>query len=541
MKFGPVPVGDAVGAILAHSFRHSGGTIRKGTRLDDDTVEKLRADGVQDVVVARLEADDLHEDDAAHRLALALKGTGLRVEPPFTGRANLFAERAGVFVVNASVIDSINRIDPGITVATLPEFASVEASQMVATVKIIPYSVPEAALNAAVDAAKQPLGVTAFQAKKVGLVATTLPSLKASVIDKTARLLEERLTRAGASLFAERRVAHEPEAVAIAAGNLASTGADLIVIFGASATGDVADVVPAGLVRAGGQVVHFGMPVDPGNLLLLGELNGKPVIGAPGCARSPKENGFDWVLYRLLAGLDVTPDDLTGFGVGGLLMEIVSRPQPREADPEPHAGEQSPKIAALILAAGRSSRMGGPNKLVATINGVPIVRRVAGAALASAAHSVTVVTGNRPEDVANALEGLPVARVHNPDFAEGLSTSLRAGLDSLPDDIDGALVLLADMPSVDERAIDRLIRAFDPETGALVVIPTHDGKRGNPVLWSRRFFKDLMRVEGDQGGRAIIAANPDGVVEVEIGAASAIDVDTPEALVAAGGRLPEPS
>ena len=171
------------------------------------------------------------------------------------------------------------------------------------------------------------------------------------------------------------------------------------------------------------------MPVDPGNLMLIGTARGQPLIGAPGCARSPKENGFDWVLMRLLAGLPVSRSDITGMGVGGLLMEIVTRPQPRD---EPVKADGR-RIAAIILAAGRSTRMGGPNKLLAEIGGRPLVRIAVEEALASSAQPVIVVTGHQREKVEAALEGLKVQRVHNPDFAEGLSTSLKAGLAAVPD------------------------------------------------------------------------------------------------------------
>ena len=104
--------------------------------------------------------------------------------------------------------------------------------------------------------------------------------------------------------------------------------------------------------------------------------------------------------------------------------------------------------------------------------------------------------------------------VHNPDFADGLSTSLKSGLGALPDENDGALVLLADMPRVDAGLIDSLIDAFDPARGALVVVPTFDGKRGNPVLWSRRFFADLMALQGDVGARHLIGSHAEAVTEV---------------------------
>jgi molybdenum cofactor cytidylyltransferase len=259
--------------------------------------------------------------------------------------------------------------------------------------------------------------------------------------------------------------------------------------------------------------------------MLIGRLRGQAVIGAPGCARSPKENGFDWVLMRLLAGLPVARADITGMGVGGLLMEIVTRPQPR-TEPAPEKGRN---IAALVLAAGRSIRMGAINKLIAEIGGKPLVRIAAEQALASRAKPVIAVTGHERERVEAALAGLPVRFVHNADYAEGLGTSLKAGIAAVPADADGAIVCLGDMPQVDAGLIDKLVAAFDPERGALVVVPTFDGRRGNPVVWSRRFFHDLMSIQGDIGARHLIGSYAEAVVEVAVdGEAALTDVDTPE-------------
>jgi molybdenum cofactor cytidylyltransferase len=230
---------------------------------------------------------------------------------------------------------------------------------------------------------------------------------------------------------------------------------------------------------------------------------------------------------RLLAGLPVSRADVTGMGVGGLLMEIVTRPQPRE-DAEPETGR---RIAAVILAAGRSTRMGGPNKLLAEIGGRPLIRIAAEEALASKARPVIVVTGHQREQVQAAVNGLNVQVVHNPNFAQGLSTSVKAGLDAVPADADGAVVCLGDMPQVRAALIDRLIAAFDPERGALVVVPTIDGKRGNPVVWSRRFFPELAALEGDVGARHLIGKYAEAVSEVALTDAGALtDVDTPDAL-----------
>jgi molybdenum cofactor cytidylyltransferase len=533
MRFGPVPLAEAEGAIAAHSLRHKSGVVRKGTRLTAELIGNLSAEGVDQIVAARLDASDVHEDEAARRIALVLKGDGIRLDEAGTGRCNLYAEHAGLFIVDRGAIDALNRLDPGLTVATLPEFSPVEAGRMVATVKIIPFALPEAAVAAGESLRSVPLSIARWRPLRVGLVATMLPGLKPSVMDKTRRILEERLRSAGATLIEEVRVPHERAPLADALGKLRSKGADLLIAFGASAITDKADVIPAAIESAGGEVKHFGMPVDPGNLLLIGEIDGRPVLGAPGCARSPAENGFDWVLNRLLAGIEVKEEDITGMGVGGLLMEIVSRPQPREPAQKPDA-----KVAAVILAGGQSRRMGGPNKLLARFEGQPLIRRIVERALASKADPVIVVTGDRAKSVADALAGLDVRFAHNPDFPAGLATSLKTGLAAVPETASGALVLLADMPGVTTAIIDRLIDVFHARPSPAIVLPTFAGKRGNPVLWARAFFPELMTVTGDTGARHILSLHEDAVERVEIGEAAGLDVDTPDALAAAGGELP---
>lgn len=529
MKFGPVRPADALGAIAVHSIREGAFVLKKGTVLGPDEVRALEAAGIKEVVVARLEEGDVPEDMAAGELAKAVAGEGVHVERAFTGRANLFAESAGVLVVDERAIDELNAVDPAITLATLPAFAPVVPGKMIATVKIIPFSVPGETCERALKTLRSsapPVRVAPYKIRKVGVISTMLPGLAPKVIEKTLRVLAERLKPAGAEIIGERKVAHDSGALAPAIEEMLQAGAELVIVFGASAIADERDVIPAAVTNIGGRIEHFGMPVDPGNLLLVAEARGRPVLGAPGCARSPKENGFDWVLMRLLAGLPVRRRDITAMGVGGLLMEIVTRPQPREPQPS-----LSHRIAALVLAAGRSTRMGGPNKLLAEIGGRPLVRITAEHVLASGARPVVVVTGHQREAVEVALAGLSVSTVHNANFADGLSASLKAGIVALPNDVDGVVVCLGDMPQVEAGLIDRLIAAFDPERGALIVVPTIEGKRGNPVLWSRRFFAELMAIEGDVGARHLITQYAEAVVEVPAPTQGALlDIDTPEAL-----------
>jgi molybdenum cofactor cytidylyltransferase len=541
MKFGAVAPRDAQGAVAVHSIRKDGLVLKKGTVIGAAEAAALEGAGIADLVVARLEPGDVPEDVAAADIAAAVAGGGVRVDKAFTGRANLFAEEAGVLVVDRAGIDRLNRVDPAITFATLAAYAPVVAGKMIATVKIIPFAVAGAARDRAIEAATQakPLvRVAAYRLRRVGVISTLLPGPADKVIEKTLKIFKDRIAPAGGVVVAERRVPHETAALARALEEVLAAGAELVVVFGASAIADQRDVIPAAVEAVGGRIEHFGMPVDPGNLLLVAEAGGRPVLGAPGCARSPKENGFDWVLMRLLAGLAVTRDDVTAMGVGGLLMEIVTRPQPREAPPAPARRQVDPKVAAIVLAAGRSTRMGGPNKLLAEISGKPLVRIAVEQALASRANPVIVVTGHEHARIEAGLAGLRIRLVHNPDFAEGLSTSLKAGLAAVPPEADGAIVCLGDMPQVSAALIDRLVAAFDPEHGAMVVVPTIDGKRGNPVVWSRRFFADLAALEGDIGARHLIATYAEVVSEVPVRDAAALtDIDTPEALRAVKAEI----
>lgn len=549
MRFGDTPIDEASGAILAHSRRADGINFSKGRILSDEDIARLKEAGVSTVVAARLDADDMHEDEAAATVAKALAGEGIDVTAAFTGRCNHFAREAGLAVLDHERIDALNELDESVTVATLPPFARVEPRQMVATVKIIPYGAPKTAVARAVGVAKEAnrpmISVAPFHAMRAGLVQTKLPGTRDKVLDKAVGTTTKRLTSLGSTLNGERRVAHDAKAIANALVELKSEGCDLFLIAGASAIVDRHDVVPAGIEGAGGKVIHFGMPVDPGNLLLTGELDGMPVLGLPGCAKSPKYNGFDMVLERLAARLPVGRAEIVRMGSGGLLAEIPTRPQPRDETEADEAGpQQAPRVAVLVLAAGRSTRMGGPNKLLAEADGAPLVVHAVKAALASQAVEVVVVLGHMADEIRPAIEkALPVkARVRfvtNPDFADGLSTSVRTGIAALGPNIDAAIVQLGDMPGVGAPLLNRLMAAFSPVEGRSICVPTVGGKRGNPVLWARRFFAEMGNLSGDSGAKHLIGEHADLVCEVEMtGEAAITDIDTPEALAAWRARVP---
>jgi molybdenum cofactor cytidylyltransferase len=527
MRFATLPLGEAEGAILVHGVRAGGRLFKKGRVLTRADLSQLAEAQVSRVTVARLETGDVAEDVAATRVARALAGDNIRLGAAFTGRVNLYAEKAGLVAVDPARLDALNLIDESVTAATLAPFAMVSPSEMVATVKIIPFAAPEQAVGKAVSTAGDaPIRVAPFRPMKVALVSTELPGQKASLLDKNRSALEARLAPLSGALIFERRCSHDAAAVADALHAGEAAGAELLFVFGASAITDRRDVIPAGIVEAGGAISHFGMPVDPGNLLLLGSLNGRPVVGLPSCARSPKVNGFDFVLQRLFAGMTVTAADLMRMGVGGLLQEIPTRPQPRDAE---HAALRAPRIAAVVLAAGLSSRMGS-NKLLADWRGKPLLRWTVEAALLSDAKPVIVVTGHESAKVEAALKGLDVQMVRNPDYAKGLSASLKAGIRAVPENCDGALVLLGDMPEINSALLDRMIAGFSPADGRAICVAVHEQRRGNPVLFAGRFFPDIEKLAGDVGAKDLVSRHEDVVCEFEAGGAVLRDIDTPDAL-----------
>ena len=539
MKFGAVPLDDARGAIMAHSQRVGERMIRKGALLDEAAIGALRGAGRTEVICARLEPGDVPEDIAADRLATPLLSPLIARSRAATGRVNLLAETHGLLRVDAALINRLNSIDEALTIGTLPDYAVVAPRDLVATIKIVPFSVPGNVLSVAEAMARQgasPLTLHPFRHLKVGLVVTDLPGLKDSVTDKTVEITEGRINALTGSLLPPVKSAHQPDAVGRALQGLLAQGADLLLVIGASAVLDRRDVGPAGIVEAGGEIVHFGMPVDPGNLICVGRIGDKPALVLPGCARSPKLNGIDFVLTRLFAGLKVTSADIMRMGVGGLLKEMDNRPLPREKAPAtPRSGaapRSAPTIAAVVLAAGRSRRMAPHNKLLIPDKaGKPMIARVVDNVLSSNARPVLVVLGHMAEQIEHALGGRPVRYVHADDYAEGLSASLKAGIAAVPAECAAAVVCLGDMPLVTGRMIDRLLAAYDAEEGRQIVLPTFRGKQGNPMLWDRRFFPEILGISGDSGARFLVGKHAEVVAEVEMADDAVLrDFDTTESL-----------
>ncbi|MFZ4688646.1 MAG: NTP transferase domain-containing protein [Polymorphobacter sp.] len=519
MIFGSVPTASAAGAILAHSQQVGAARWAKGRTLTAADVAAAAAAGIAQLTVARPAPTDIGEDAAAAALAAALSSPGVIALPSAHGRANLAAAAAGIIAIDPAMVAAINVIDEALTLATLPPDARVAAGEIVATVKVIRYAVAAETLAAATAAARR-VTLAPFRSLHIVLIATTLDGTSAKGLAKTARVTRDRVEALGCR-FSEAPGCHHDEAALTVA--LGASAADIILVVGASATVDRGDVIPAAIIAAGGEVERLGMPVDPGNLLRLGRIGTVPVIGLPGCARSPKRNGFDIVLERLVAGRSVTSADIALMGAGGLL--------PEAERPEPRAVTAPGSVGAIILAAGRSSRMGDEHKLLADWNGKPLVAHVADAIAAAGMPPPVVVLGARAVEVRAALGDRQAHYVIAADYAEGLSRSLRAGIAAVPAGWSAALVCLGDMPRIEAD----LLRALAAAPGD-VALPLWNAKRGNPVRWGRRHFARLMALEGDVGGKAVLA---DAVTLSEVPAPSDAvldDIDTPAALAALRAR-----
>jgi molybdenum cofactor cytidylyltransferase len=527
--FGSVPLDRAEGCVLAHTQRLPGLVLKKGAVLDASGIAALRLAGRDPVIAAMLEPGDLAEDAAAGLLADALLSPGLDRSRAGTGRVNLVAGRAGLLRVDAGAVDRLNGVDEALTLATLPDWASVAAGEMVATIKVIPFAVPGAVLDRAVQAAGPRLmRLHPYAHKTVGLVMTTLPGLKPSVLAGTAEATRNRVEGLGGTMLPALEYPHETGQIAAALRQLLRQGADILLVAGASAVVDRRDVGPSGIVEAGGEVLHFGMPVDPGNLICLGRLGGRPALVLPGCARSPKLNGIDWVLSRLFAGLVVDGRAVAGMGVGGLLKDVGARPLPRAKAASDIVKTARPRIATVVLGAGRSSRMAPQHKLLVDTGGKKMVARVVDNLLSAPGRPLIVVLGHRAAEVQAALVGRPVTFVVAPEWEAGLSASLRAGIAAVPADARAAFVCLGDMPLVTARVLERLAAAYDPDEGRLIVAPTYGGEVGNPVLWDRSFFAEMMALSGDRGARGLLEKHAEHVATVAMDDDGVLrDFDTP--------------
>ena len=318
-----MPLATAAGGLLAYSVRRNGAVLRKGQVMGHAELSALAEAGITEVTVALLDPGDVNEDEAARQVGAIVQSSGVLVGEPATGRVNFFAACPGLLSFDPLAIGALNAVSENVTLATLPLMSPVGVGQMVATVKIIPFAVPAAILGQALDAGRDAaVSVRPFRALSARLIQTLTADLKPSVITKTSAVTADRMARLGGSILGEALCAHDVEWLIAEIAAALVLDCDILLIAGAAAISDRCDVIPAAIEALGGRIERLGMPIDPGNLILIADIGGTPVFGLPGCAKSPVRNGLDWALERVAAGLPVTHDIIGQMGVGGLLLGL---------------------------------------------------------------------------------------------------------------------------------------------------------------------------------------------------------------------------
>jgi len=336
VKFRPLPLQAAEGKILGHNLADLDGRrlLRKGKLLSNIDIQKIEGTGRKTVYVAQLEADDLDENIAAGRIATAIVGEGLKLMGPSTGRVNLMSTGLGVLRVDDDLLMEINHCE-GVTVATLKNHTPVQTKKITATIKIIPFALSEKTITEVERIALRHgsiVSVAPLLKKNVSVIFSGSPSIKDRLL-KDFKPLFDRIEKLGSVVGSVDFIPLEDEtgetALAEKLSQKVNESTHMILLAGETAIMDRQDIVPRAVERAGGQVECVGVPVDPGNLLMLGYMDSIPILGVPGCARSVKTNIVDWVLPRLLAGDKLARLDFIRLGHGGLLEDTRQRPMPR--------------------------------------------------------------------------------------------------------------------------------------------------------------------------------------------------------------------
>lgn len=576
LLFGEFPVEEATGLLLAHSLniRLTTATsgqpawlrLRKGHQLTREDIGRLQAAGLSHVSGARPGPDDITENPAAAHVAALLAGAHTAPRPATGGRCNLHATADGILHLDSERVVRVNLLGEAIAIGTLPPWSQARKGQVIATVKIIPAAVPRQILDACASILATPaVQLAPLQPHRAALIISRLPEQRSASPATMEEVTRQRLAGLHSRLALTLHCPHDSAALSARIRQAQAAGCDLILISGAAGTKDRQDLVPQAIMAAGGHIERFGLPVEPGNMLLLARLGETPLLVLPGCARSRRLNGLDWILQRLIANLPLDRESIARMGIGGLIRQQPGiLPEPMNNAPT-HANQtandaaplneaavppapclpadirrpDAPRVAALILAAGAAQRMAGQHKLLAEIDGIPLVLRAVNAALASRASSVSLITGKCNEAI-SALLAAQLAQptrlrcLHNADYASGMASSLALGIRHLPADSDAVLVMLADMPLINANHLDQLIDAYlshHHQAQPPVIVPMHNGQRGNPVLWPRRCFSQMLDLTGDQGARSLLHQPDQHILACKLNDAAILtDIDTPQDL-----------
>ncbi|GHF25294.1 4-diphosphocytidyl-2C-methyl-D-erythritol kinase [Kordiimonas sediminis] len=532
MQFETRDIQSAIGWYLAHSIAGASTRYGKGTEITLEIVNDVtsNSDNISNTInilvsVFKPEKDDIDENTAAANLARAIASdTGtVHIPDAARGRVDLYASTNGLLDLGNS-FDAFNQVHEACTVAALPTMTPVRKGQKIATIKIIPFTVHKDIIEQ-LQSLPPAITVHPFTPFKAAMIDTHI-----SASPKTRRVTENRLQSFEGTLHKHVTCTHTQEEIA---SNIEAYSRDpdidCILIAGRAAIADRRDDIPAALISAGGTVEYLGMPVDPGNLLMLGHLGKKLVIGLPGCARSPAPNGADILLARFAAKLKTTGADIQKMGRGGLLNGALTYYADFSAKSQDTNADNN--TAAIILAAGQSSRAQGRNKLLGKIGSETVIRKTTDLYKAIVTSTPIIVLGHDADHIIQTVGNNGIRTIHNPDHTSGMASSIRAGIQAIPDTAELVFIALGDMPFVHKETIQQLITAAQDNPDDGIFIPTLGKKRGNPVLWRRPILSLFENLAGDTGGRQIIHANEHLVREVPVhDPAILIDLDTPERL-----------
>jgi len=531
MKIEHLDPKESQGSILAQSYNLSERKLSKGTRVSKAIVELLNKENIKTILCAVPHENDMDEDAAAEAISNAIDRNRLYAEEASTGRVNFRTPALGVVRYNRELIKKINLVDESIAFSIVEHNQLLAKNDLIATLKIIPFFVSKIYVEQVVTLLSkyEIFKIHRLEEKKVEFIQTYYDWQKRSIFKATSNVTRSRLDALGCLLEKETLIPHDHESLCSEIKSSLDSGAQVLLISGASAITDRSDYIPKAILSVGGEIIQYGLAVDPGNLLLIGQIGGTTVIGMPGCARSPKLNGFDWVLQLLMANIPITKEELADMGAGGLLMEIASRPLPRALSKSVNKREK--KIMGVILAAGNSTRMGKDNKLLRNVGDASLVRNTAVEMLNSDVDSCSIVLGYQSDKVAEVIKDLNINLILNPFWQEGQASSLKAALNTLDDTYSDLLIMLGDLPGVKSRHINRVIEEhlLTNNRRSKITIPSFNGKKGNPVIWGRSFFPDLLNLEGDVGGRALFNHHPAAINLLDMDDPAVVtDTDTPE-------------
>ena len=517
---------ETLGDILAHSIFLKVGRIRKGKIISQEDINLMLQDGIENIYVGEFDNDDLDENYASKKIAEAICVDGVTRSPTYSGKTNITSKYDGLIEIDKEKVFELNRLSTNIAVSTLNNHDIVYNGDHILSVKIISYAINKADLEKIINFlnTNKIIQLKPFKSLKFGVIYTESVNEKKNIIEKTKKSIKSRVSDYNSTIMDEIIVKHDIEAIKLALEKQLTMDIDCLLFFLSSSVADVSDILPSIISEFGGKITSYGMPLDPGNLTLSGYINNHKILVAAGSARSDALNGLDWHLNSLHAGIEIDQDIIDSLGVGGLLKDIDFAVRRKRISK--NINTKKANIAAIVLSAGESKRMGEDNKLLLKVNGKTIIANYIENISKSNVSEILVVTGHQSDLIQGELEKYDVNFIYNPDYKDGMSTSLRAGINALSTNIDAAMICLPDMPLIGIYEINKLIDYYNPKIGNEICIATSNEQRGNPVLWDKKYFNELSDIKGDKGGRHLLSQYEEKSVEVNLGEAVSFDVDT---------------